>query len=373
MKKRSFKSLFLQALGIELKWLDSEKVNIFITAIIPTFIALLTALVTVIDKKSVHSLKMLMMNDIFIYSMQLVVVCCTIFVIFRVRRKILVTKMMDLRLSSYIREKCNFRDQSDDSIKSFMAVISKTMKQFFYTWIALWTILFIYYSGGLWFTIFDVVKFENIDRGVIGQIINGYNNFFNYLSSTALFLIFIILNSVTVLINDRKKGLGLIYSVILIVVFGCMILLPTLYSFSLFGMSYFKMQLLINIILGFYSTFSFVLVLGKLNSNSSLYIPRCLIYGLYVYAIIQMFHFLFLFVPYRDNFGGTFVVFSIYLTKIELIFKYITLIGKVCLSLSLLWIVSDSKIIYFVIQQSQALIEAAYRKDVFDTYMKDIS
>ena len=65
--------------------------------------------------------------------------------------------------------------------------------------------------------------------------------------------------------------------------------------------------------------------------------------------------------------------FNVYLNKLELIFKYITLIGKVCLSLSLLWIVYDSKIIYFVIQQSQALIEAAYRKDVFDTYMKDVS
>ena len=208
---------------------------------------------------------------------------------------------------------------------------------------------------------------------VTKMIMNGYNNIFNYLSSTAMFLIFIILNSVTVLINERKKGLGLIYSVILIVVFGCLILLPTLYSFSLFGMSYFKTQLLITIILGFYSTFSFVLVLGKLNSNSSLYIPRFLIYGLYVYAIAQMFQFLFTFMMIGDYCWGTFVEFIDYLLEIELIFKYITLIGKVFLSLSLLWIVSDSKIIYFVIQQSQALIEAAYRKDVFDTYMKDVS
>lgn len=373
MKKRSLKSFIYQALGIESKWLDSEKVNIFITAIIPTFIALLTALVTIIDKKSAHSLKMLIMNDIFIYSMQLVVICCIVFVFFRIRRKILVTEVMWQHLSSYVKEKCNLRDQSDDSVNSFMNVIKRTMRQFYYTWIVLWAILFVYYSGNLCFAIFDIIKFEDINREVAKLIVNGYNNIFNYFSSTAIFLVFIILNSVTVLINERNKGLGLIYSVILIVVFGCMILLPTIYSFSLCGMSYFKMQLLITIILGFYSTFSFVLVLGKMNSNSSLYIPRFLIYGLYIYAIIQMFQFLFIFVPARGYSWGTFAEFNIYLTKLELIFKYITLIGKVCLSLSLLWIVYDSKIIYFVIQQSQALIEAAYRKDVFDTYMKDVS
>ena len=208
MKKHCFKSLVFQALGLESKWLDSEKVNIFITAIIPTFIALLTAIVTIIDNKSLLSLKLLMMNDIFIYSMQLVVICCIIFVIFRIRRKILVTKMMGLRLSSYIKEKCNFRDQSEECVDSFMAVIRKTMKQFFYTWIALWTILFIYYSGNLFFTVFNTVKFADFNPEVAKLTINGYNNLFNYLSSTAMFLIFIILNSVTVLINERKKDLG---------------------------------------------------------------------------------------------------------------------------------------------------------------------
>lgn len=372
MKIRGLKSFIYQALGIESKWLDSEKVNIFITAIMPAIIGLISVIFTILDKRPAH-LGEIFKDDIFINSMQLVVICCIIYVIFRNRRRILVTNMMEQRLSSYVKEKCNLRDQSEENVKSFMDVIRKTMNQFFYTWIVLWAILFVYYSGSLCFTVFSTVGFESINCEVTKMIMNGYNNVFNYLSSTAMFLIFIILNSVTVLINERKRGLGLIYSVILIVVFGCMILLPTLYSFSLFGMSYFKTQLLITIILGFYSTFSFVLVLGKLNSNSSLYIPRFLIYGSYVYAIAQMFLFLFTFMTVSDYCWGTFVEFIDYLLEIELIFKYITLIGKVFLSLSLLWIVSDSKIIYFVIQQSQALIEAAYRKDVFDTYMKDIS
>lgn len=373
MKKHSFKSLLYQVFGMEneSKWLHSEKVNIFITAVIPTFIGILPAIVTFFDKRSGNSFYDIVKNDIFINSMQLVVICCTILVIFRIRKKILVTKMMGQRLSSYIMEKCNLRDQNEESVNNSLDVIKEIMKQFYYAWIALWTVFFVYYSGSLCFVILNNVHFVSHCCELTKQIVNCYNNIFNYLSSTAMFVIFIILNSATVMINERRNGRGIICAVFLIVIFGCVILLPTFYSFSLFGMSYFKLQLLLTIILGFYSAFSFVLVLGKLNY--SLYIPRFIFYGLYVYALVQMFQFLFTPIPQKGFCWGSFSDFSSYLETFEVIFKYITLVGKVCLSLTMLWIVFDSKIIYVVIQQSQAITEMQYRKDVFDTYMKDVS
>ena len=375
MNKRSRKSFIFQVLGMEneSKWLHSEKVNIFITAFIPTFVGLITSFISFFDETPENSLKKLLMSDVFINSMQLVVIACTLFVIFRIRRKILVTTMMGQRLSSYIKEKCNLRDHSEGNVKYFMLIIGKTMKHFYYAWIALWTVFFVYYSGSLCFVLLNSFQFENYHYDVAQLIINGYNNFFNYLSSTAMFMIFIILNSPTVKVKDRRNRRGLIYGIFLIVIFGCLILLPTIFSFSLFGMSYFKLQLLITIVLGFYSAFSFVLFLGKLNSNSNLNTPRFIFYGLYIYALVQMFQFLFTFTIVKDYCWGTFVEFIVYLNKVEIIFKYITLIGKVCLSLTLLWIVFDSKIIYHVIQESQANTEMEYRKDVFDTYMKDIS
>lgn len=372
MKKNSINAFVVQVLKMEdeSKWLHSEKVNIFITAIIPAFIGLITTVVTILNKKTMCPVVDLLKDSCFINSMQLVVIVCTILVIFRIRRRILVTKLMGQRLFCYIREKCNLRDQSDESVDYSLNVIRKTMKQFYYAWIALWAILFIYFSGSLCFAFLDGAKFNDQCGEVSRLLLNGYNNVFNYLSSTAMFVVFIILNSATVMINDRRNGRGLICAIILIVIFGCVILLPTVYSFSLYGMSYFKLQLLISIILGFYSAFTFVLVLGRLNVG--LHIPRFIFYGLYVYALAQMFQFLFVFPMVKDYCWGRFTELYDYLNTFEIIFQYITLIGKVCLSLTLLWIVFDSKIISLVIQQSQAITELLYRKDVFDTYMKDI-
>lgn len=372
MSLHGFKMFVIQVLDIESEseWLHSEKVNIFITAIIPTFIAFLTALVTIIDKCKMEAAWHIMKSSIFINSMQLVIIVCTIVVIFRIRRKILITKAKRLRLTSYIKEKCNLRDQSEENVNYTLDVTGKILKQFYYAWIALWTIFFIYYSGSLCFAILKSVDFNCYSKGLQILIENGYNNLFNYLSSTAMFVLFIILNSTTVSLHERKTGRGLISAVLFIVFFGCTILLPTLFSFSLCWMSYFKMQLLISIILGIYSAFSFVLVLGKLNSD--LQIPRYIFYWLYMYALMQTFQFLFTFISINKLYcWGTFYDFPHYLEVFEMTFQYITLIGKVSLSLTLLWIAYDSKIIHFVIEQSQAITELTYRKDVFRTYMKD--
>ena len=229
MKKRSFKSLLYQVLGMEneSKWLHSEKVNIFITAIIPAFIGILPAIFTFFDRRSENSFYDLLKDDIFINSMQLVVICCTILVVFRIRRKILVTEMMGKRLSSYIMEKCNLRDQSAESVNNSLDVIRKIMKQLYYAWIALWAVFFVYYSGSLCFAILNNVHFVSHCCELTKQIVNCYNNIFNYLSSTAMFVIFIILNSATVMINERRSGRGIICAVFLIVIFGCVILRRT--------------------------------------------------------------------------------------------------------------------------------------------------
>lgn len=372
MSLHGIKSFLIQVLGIEKEseWLHSEKVNIFITAIIPAFFAFLAALVPVINSKRLGALVPIMKSDIFINSLQLVVITCTIIVLFRVRNKILITKARNTRLISYIREMGNLRDKSDESVNNFLNIVKKIMSQFYYAWFALWVIFFIYYSGDLCFAILKKINFEFLNEEMLVIIKNNYNNLFNYLSSTAMFVLFIILNSVTVSLHERKTGRGLITAALFIVVFGCMVLLPTMYSFSLCRPSFFKLQLFITIILGVYSAFSFVLVLGKLNTN--LQIPRFIFYWLYIYALMQTFEFLFTFLIIKDDCCWcVFSEFIPYLETFEKIFQYITIVGKIFLSLTLLWISYDSKIILFVIQQSQAITELHYRKGIFNTYMKD--
>ena len=60
-----------------------------------------------------------------------------------------------------------------------------------------------------------------------------------------------------------------------------------------------------------------------------------------------------------------------FVRKFHLIFQYTALVGKVFLSLTLLWIVYESKFIYFVIHQSLGITEMPYKTSVFKTYMKD--
>lgn len=372
MSLRSINSFVVQVLGIEneSEWLKSEKVNIFITAIIPAFFAFLTTLIPIIKDHNIKSLIKIVTNNIFINSLQLIVIACTVIVLFRIRRKILITKTKQTRLISYINEKVDLRDKSEDSIKNFISIIKKIMTQFYYTWLALWTILFIYYSGELCFEILNHVGFEYVDKEVQVIFRNNYNTLFNYLSSTAMFVMFIILNSATVWFHDRKMRRGLITAVLLIVLFGCMILLPSIYSFALRELSFFKLQLFIAIILGIYSAFSFVLVLGKLNSN--LHIPRFIFYWLYIYALIQTFQFLF--TLYIIENGYCWCIFSELKEPLRIfyyLFQYTTIIGKIFLSLTLLWISFDSKIILYVIQHGQTIAELRYRKDVFNIYMKD--
>lgn len=401
MSLKETKKFIISVLGIEdqAKWLSAEKVNIFITTLAAPLLALLGTIIKTIiiqDKNSLKSIVQTMGTPWFINSMQLLTIVCTILVIYRLRRKILITREKKLRLFTYIQENCNLRDQSDDNIEKTLHVVQKTMTQFYYVWIMLWTVFFIYYGCSLCFDIFNELNFKYCDNSKLVLLKNGFDNFFDYLSSTIMLVLFIILNSVTVSLKDRRYRNGIVSSVMFIVFFGCVILFPTLYSFSLCRISYIKLQLIIAFIIGLYSAFAFVLVLGKLNTN--LQIPRFIFYWLYIYALIQTFQFLLIQVPNFDNMScycsekiGCYyhclfttnktnvctnkdcVICQLkdYIRILNIFFQYVTLIGKVFLSLTLLWIVYESKFIFFVIQQSQAVTDLPYKTSVFKTYMKD--
>lgn len=395
------KRFTIKVFGIEdeSEWLRSEKVNIFITAFVSPLLALIGTIVKAIiqNENLILTITDTIKKEWFIDSMQLLTIVCTILVTYRLRRSIRVTKLKKRRLFTYIREKCNLRNQCVANVNSSLHIVEKTMTQFYYAWIILWTVFFIYYGCSLCFHLFDEIKIFFIDENKKIFIQNGFNNFFNYLSSTIMLVLFIILNSVTVSLKDRRNRNGLVSSVIFIVFFGCVILFPTLYSFSLYSWSYLKLQLFISFILGLYSAFAFVLVLGKLNTN--LQIPRFIFYWLYIYALTQTLQFLFIAYPglehticscndlhIRTNYdclcadpefhtcncdSSIIGQFAGYLNKLKIVFQYITLIGKIFFSLTLLWIAYESKFIYFVIHQSQAITDMPYRTSVFKTYIKD--
>ena len=376
MSLKEINTFIIKVLGMEdeSKWLSSEKVNIFITVFVTPLIALVGTIINaIIQNENYRTLIAKVIKESwFIDSLQLLTIVCTILVVYRLRRNILITKVKRQRLFTYIQEKCNLRDQSTENVNNSLHVVEKTMSQFYYVWILLWTVFFIYYGCSLCFNLFDEIEFASFDKDKKLMIQNGFNNIFNYLSSSVMLVLFIILNSVTVSLKDRKYRNGLVSSVMFIVFFGCVIIFPTLYSFSLHLLSYLKLQIVITFILGLYSAFSFVLVLGKLNTN--LQIPRFIFYWLYIYALIQTFQFLLIKSPECHMCccdGSIMGQLKGFAEKFNLIFQYTTLVGKVFLSLTLLWIVYESKFIYFIIHQSLGITELPYKTSVFKTYMKD--
>lgn len=378
MKLRGVKEFIYKVLGIEeaSEWISSEKVNIFLTAILPILTPVLSAFFLWLFNNS--DVWPLLKDERFTVSMQILVIICTLIVLYRLQRTILVTSEKIPRLSAFLRKKSYMRDKSDEAINHEVSVIKRTVSQFYKVWIILWILFFIYYSGKLCFSILEkVISYSECDQTLFCMVENSLNNILNYLSSTAMFSLFIILNSVTVSSDERRDGRhGVISAVFFVVIFGCSIIFPTLFSFSLRGLSYIKMQMLISLSLGVYSAFSFVLVLGKLNNN--LRIPRFIFYWLYLYAIIQIFQFALI---SEENFkimtGCNNPLFvKDYMTALEIFkvsFDYITFFGKIFLSLTLLWIVYDSKFIFFIIQQNRTMTELVREMDIFKTYLKDIN
>jgi len=401
------KSFWIAVFGIEeeSKWLHSEQVNIFITAIIPAVLSLVGLVITCFEESKCHlSLKAVLGglgNEVFINSMQLIVIICTLLVTYRIRHNILVTGKKTRRLQTYIKNECDLRDKSPEKVESTLTVVRRTVSQFYFFWIAFWVTLLLYYSCDLCFSILNTIPFNLVEKNVHGLEIteNSFYNFFNYVSSTILFAMFIILNSVTVSLSERRTGkYGVVSAISIMVVFGCVIIYTTMYSSALSGLSYLQLNLFTMFVLGMYSAITFILFLGKLNTN--LQIPRFIFYWLYIYALVQVFQFMFINVNgLEDAFcscgGNNIVVYSSncivrvetigchsiccpfagiirHLGVFRIIFQYITLVGKVFLSLTLVWIAYDSRFIHFVLRQSQAITDLKYRMNVFKTYMRDV-
>lgn len=399
----NIKSFIIKVFGLEStsEWFHSERVNIFITAIIPGIISFFGLIITYYTnkEKAFSGIADVLRNEVFINSIQLVVIVCTLFVTYRIHHSICVTKEKEPRLLNFIKEKCNLCEQSEEKAEGTLNVVKKIVTQFYYSWIILWCVFLLYYCGCLCFAILKQIGFDNLNNHILEITENTINNALNYLSSSVLFVLFVILNSVTVSITERRTGRsGLISAIFIMIVFGCLIIFPTLFSFSLTGWSYFKLQFAISLFLGIYSALTFVLFLGKLNTN--LQIPRVIFYCLYVYALAQIFQFLLIssnellplicnchheainigigncetpVIPHRCGCQCSIVteILSV-LDTFKIVFHYITFVGKIFLSLTMLWIVYDSKFIYFVLRQSQANTELSHRMNIFKDYMRGL-
>lgn len=300
-------------------------------------------------------------------------------------------------LRNYLQKECHLRNEEEFTMDDRFAVIKETVEKFYQWWMVIWVVWFIYY-GMLFLN--SLFTFQEACAFLNTQALFWVRCGVDFATSCFLFLIYLTLNNVTVAKRFRQDYHSFDFKIGSVFLFVAIIIIGTflIYCSSMSEASHlFTPMLMVSLTLGIFSTFTFVLMLGKLNSFY-LQIPIFLNIMVYLYAIAQIFTPLGLLADgwenLRDNFVITTIPFDVhgkeqdcnnfnvvvsspcinqaiqaYLDKIHIIFLCITLIGKMCLAYVIYWTVYKSRFIYFVVTKSMALTETPEKLMVFWKYI----
>lgn len=276
------------------------------------------------------------------FIIQSLFILITLYVLIQVQRYVLHDlKKSEEQIKQYIRKNCGIKIfDHKETINTAFRTVQLTVSQFFYAWEAVWLMWFIYYGGGVLLSI----AFENVNNCCCHpNVLTIYQHIFDFLNSTAMFAIYIILTNVTVNYrkrtnNDYTRLESLLAWVVFFIIFIAGIIIEVCLPIHLIAKI---MPFYVSII----STVTFVLVLGRINS-SYLNVPSFFMLVLYIYAIIQ------LYIPFKDFSVGCNVWFSPF---VKGILPYLTLIGKVFLMLMICWIAVQRRFLFFVIHRSTTI------------------
>ena len=332
------------------RWLFKERYQILITlfaAILPTILTIVVESVFTNDLTVSGLISLFRKNGSLIQSLFIFI---TLFVLVNnmVRTNKTLEETKEL-VVSYIEKNTSKRYRSDKEKYYTFDIVSTTVKQFYIMWIVVWVFWFIYYTGSF--------IMGSQDDGQSSASIRVFNLTFDFLSSSAIYIIYLILTDVTVKIEERRANghLQLWYgSLLWILIFS--VWLSLLVKMLSSQSNYEVMYQYNNLLMSAFSSVSFVLVLGKLNSNY-LQIPRVFLFIMYAYAIIQAY------VPFRECTQKLSEVGSI----INGILPFATLIGKVFVMLALCWVADKKRLIFFIIHESVALDETPMLLDELDS------
>ena len=309
----------------------------------------------------------------FINGMQILLIFCTFAVLIRIHGWILVNENEKEWLKVYLRKWSTKMDKSKEAIETTTRIVSFICNLFYSMWLVIWVLFLMYYSTNLIFEIlFDSA--QACDTLDYVQTRNFIRNILNFSSSAVMYCMYIILNNASIQrrmrpeINDHSFERSIILLVILFFIVTIFNVYGTLLCEDLYG----KYQFIVSLCLAGFSTLSFILLLGRLNSNH-LMIPNSLLYGLYLYAMIQ------LFAPFMDiwvKMEGNSGIIELYVKPGEIIddylysiFQYLTFIGKMILTITIIWIAKGYRLIYFVLYKSLSLEQTPIRMNFFKQFM----
>lgn len=299
-------------------------------------------------------------------------------------------------IETYFKRECHITDEEDFPIEERFAAIRHSVARFYQGWMALW-LVWLFYNG--------VMLVMGVTGGKIGSASYAYNMFvfrciMEMVGSIILFYIYLVLNNVTISKEYRQDYSSTDFRLGAIFLSLCIIAILALFirAASIPTMNEaFAPMLQVSLALGLFSTFTFVLVLGKLNSYY-LQIPILLSIFVYIFAIAQVFAPLELIASgwdcIKDGVAVTTIPYEVvgpdrsyrifdvqvsspvlddktclYLEKLNFYFLFFSMFGKLALALVLYWTVYKFRFIYFVITKNLALTETPERMKVFWKYI----
>lgn len=314
-------------------WIKKDKFNILLT-----LFAAILPLGTSWLQNQYHTSLSLVIEPYENYLIHAIFIFCTLLVLIRNfwSMHVELTENGD-KIKSYIAKYCNIKIFCKELESSFDVVVG-TVRQFYVAWIVIWLLWLTYYLGNL---LLEVNHTE----------FSAFSNTLDFLTSTIIFAVYIILTNVTVNVRKRlRMGItyyyGIVLWVIILVLWTVGIISSNINTYDALFVNSNDAEKLVSLLLSLYSTITFTLVLGKINSNY-LQIPKLFLWMLYLYAIIQAYH------PFISND----YYIGIVGTMLSVIFPYVTLLGKFFLVLTLCWIANKRRFLFFVIQKSVSIDE----------------
>lgn len=294
-------------------------------------------------------------------------------------------------LIRYFQKECHIRNEEESPLAEHFTVVSDTVQQFYKCWIAIWVLWILYYGvESMNRMLPETSSFTSI------LLHYAFKCVIDFTTSILLFILYLVLNNVTVYRQKREEANPneLRYGGLFLILCVCIIGALFIYSLSVEEqMTAFGYMTLVNLALGAFATFAFVILLGKLNSFY-LQIPILLNLMVYFYAISQMLSPLMMLaegagyiaknnnaidtyigqlltiVGYNLENGQTVIDHIKTITEnVNIAFLLGSLFGKLCLTMVLYWIVYKFRFIYFVITKSLSLTETPEKIKVFWRYI----
>lgn len=362
------------------QWIiDNSNVLIVLLPVICGIISLIGKLFYLLLRSSsiqrgiLNALKDYIFNPYFIDTLQIALIFCVFWVLVRIHGLIFVNDKESIWLKLYLRRWSSKIDKSEEAIDITTQVVSGTCNQFYIMWLIIWGIFLCYYMTDLYFKfMFNHSSMMEVLDYV--QLKDFIQNILNFASSAAMYAMYIILNNVTIHRKVRSKydkhnfERGIVFLIILFF----FVIISSSYATLLDSSEYGEYQFVNSLCLSCFSTFSFILLLGRLNSNH-LMMPSTMLYGLYIYAMAQMFSpFMNIFLSMEEKTGYV----ELYVPSgskgndyLPAAFQYITLFGKIILTFMIIWIAKEYRLMYFVLHKSLSLEQTPKRKKFFFQFM----